>query len=159
MRFVRRLSIVAIGGVLVTLARRAMRRRPRPAVSTSAIRRGTFAARNGDLARLGMKVGATYASASARKVFASAERRDAEGIPADVSAELERLALARLPRVKAVLASDYARGVLSAELCRKVFAAAERRVEIDRQTELKSAQHVSERLGDMKGALMKLGQM
>ncbi|MGA1648658.1 MAG: ABC1 kinase family protein, partial [Ilumatobacteraceae bacterium] len=103
----RRLSIVAIGGVLVTLARRAMRRRPRPAVSTSAIRRGTFAARNGDLARLGMKVGATYASASARKVFASAERR----------------------------------------------------VEIDRQTELKSAQHVSERLGDMKGALMKLGQM
>ena len=107
MRFVRRLSIVAIGGVLVTLARRAMCRHPRPAVSTSAIRRGTFAARNGDLARLGMKVGATYASASARKVFASAERR----------------------------------------------------VEIDRQTELKSAQHVSERLGDMKGALMKLGQM
>jgi predicted unusual protein kinase regulating ubiquinone biosynthesis (AarF/ABC1/UbiB family) len=75
--------------------------------SISAIRKGSFLARNGELARLGLKVGGTYASASARKVFASAERR----------------------------------------------------VEIDHETELKSAQQVSERLGDMKGALMKLGQM
>jgi predicted unusual protein kinase regulating ubiquinone biosynthesis (AarF/ABC1/UbiB family) len=73
----------------------------------SAIRKGSFLARNGELARLGLRVGGTYASASARKVFASAERR----------------------------------------------------VEIDHETELKSAQQVSERLGDMKGALMKLGQM
>ena len=84
-----------------------MRRRGSAGSPISAIRKGSFLARNGELARLGLKVGGTYASASARKVFASAERR----------------------------------------------------VEIDHETELKSAQQVSERLGDMKGALMKLGQM
>ncbi|MEY3494548.1 MAG: hypothetical protein RL413_1966, partial [Actinomycetota bacterium] len=73
----------------------------------SAIRRGSMAARNGELARLGVRVGATYASASARKLFASAERR----------------------------------------------------VQIDHETELKSAAQVADRLGQMKGALMKLGQM
>jgi len=72
-----------------------------------AIRRGSMAARNAELARMGVAVGATYASASARKLFATAERR----------------------------------------------------VEIDRELELKSAAQVSERLGQMKGALMKLGQM
>ncbi len=79
----------------------------RRGASLSAISKGSFLARNGSLARLGLQVGTTYASASARKVFASAERR----------------------------------------------------LEIDHETELKSAQQVSERLGDMKGALMKLGQM
>ena len=74
---------------------------------SSAIKRGTMLTRNTELVRLGAKVGATYASASARKVFSSAERR----------------------------------------------------VEIDHQTELKTAAQVSERLGNMKGALMKLGQM
>ena len=73
----------------------------------SAIKRGTMAARNGELAKLGVRVGATYASASARKLFASAERR----------------------------------------------------VQIDHETELKSAAQVADRLGQMKGALMKLGQM
>ena len=42
---------------------------------------------------------------------------------------------------------------------RKVFASAERRVELDRERELKTAEAVAERLGNMKGALMKLGQM
>jgi predicted unusual protein kinase regulating ubiquinone biosynthesis (AarF/ABC1/UbiB family) len=40
-----------------------------------------------------------------------------------------------------------------------VFASAERRVELDRERELKTAEAVAERLGNMKGALMKLGQM
>ncbi len=74
---------------------------------SSAIKRGSMLTRNTELVRLGAKVGATYASASARKVFSSTERR----------------------------------------------------VEIDHQTELKTAAQVSERLGNMKGALMKLGQM
>ncbi|MSX77789.1 MAG: hypothetical protein F2738_07100, partial [Actinobacteria bacterium] len=74
---------------------------------SSAIRRGTLATRNAEIVRLGARVGATYASASARKVFSSAERR----------------------------------------------------IEIDHETELKTAAQVSERLGNMKGALMKLGQM
>jgi predicted unusual protein kinase regulating ubiquinone biosynthesis (AarF/ABC1/UbiB family) len=64
-------------------------------------------ARNAQLARLGTRVGATYASTAARKVFASAERR----------------------------------------------------VALDHERELRTAAQVTERLGQMKGALMKLGQM
>ncbi|MEY3618207.1 MAG: hypothetical protein RL726_905, partial [Actinomycetota bacterium] len=41
----------------------------------SAIERGTMAARNTELVRLGGRVGLTYASATARKAFANAERR------------------------------------------------------------------------------------
>ena len=42
---------------------------------------------------------------------------------------------------------------------RKVFASAERRLELDHERELKTAEAITERLGNMKGALMKLGQM
>ncbi len=63
--------------------------------------------RNGQLARMGARVGTTYATTTARKTFASAERRE----------------------------------------------------ELDRHRELRSAQQVAEELGHMKGALMKLGQM
>jgi predicted unusual protein kinase regulating ubiquinone biosynthesis (AarF/ABC1/UbiB family) len=42
---------------------------------------------------------------------------------------------------------------------RKLFADAERRIELDRERELRTAEAVAERLGNMKGALMKLGQM
>ncbi len=42
---------------------------------------------------------------------------------------------------------------------RKVFASAERRVELDEARQLRTAEAVAERLGNMKGALMKLGQM
>ena len=40
-----------------------------------------------------------------------------------------------------------------------MFASTERRIELDRERELKTADAVAERLGNMKGALMKLGQM
>ena len=63
--------------------------------------------RNARLARLGARVGATYASTAARKTFASAERRE----------------------------------------------------ELDRHRELRTASQVADELGQMKGALMKLGQM
>ena len=42
---------------------------------------------------------------------------------------------------------------------RKVFASAERKEELSRARELKTAQQVATELGNMKGALMKLGQM
>lgn len=42
---------------------------------------------------------------------------------------------------------------------RTVFAGAERREELDREFELKTAEDVVKRLGNMKGAFMKLGQM
>lgn len=93
------LGLAAIGAV-------AWQRRGRPRHHV-AVRRATFAARNAELVRLGARVGATYASAAARKAFASAERR----------------------------------------------------VQIDHERELTTASQVAERLGHMKGALMKLGQM
>jgi predicted unusual protein kinase regulating ubiquinone biosynthesis (AarF/ABC1/UbiB family) len=70
-------------------------------------RRSVRTSRNIDVARLGVQVGGAYASAAARKVFASAERR----------------------------------------------------IELDHERELKTAEAITERLGNMKGALMKLGQM
>ncbi len=63
--------------------------------------------RNTEIARLGAKVGATYAGTAARKLFASAERKQ----------------------------------------------------ELNHERELKTATEIAERLGNMKGALMKLGQM
>jgi predicted unusual protein kinase regulating ubiquinone biosynthesis (AarF/ABC1/UbiB family) len=42
---------------------------------------------------------------------------------------------------------------------RKVFASAERRVQLTDELQLRSATEVAQRLGEMKGALMKLGQM
>ena len=64
-------------------------------------------ARNAELARLGARVGRTYASTAARKVFASAPRA----------------------------------------------------AELDRERELRTAADIAASLGQMKGALMKLGQM
>ncbi len=69
--------------------------------------RKSWAGRSAKVAKLGAKVGSTYASTAARKVFASAERR----------------------------------------------------VELDSAREMKTASAVAEQLGQMKGALMKLGQM
>ncbi len=67
----------------------------------------SWAGRSARLARMGAKVGGTYASTAARKTFASAERRD----------------------------------------------------ELDREREFRTAEQVAAELGQMKGALMKLGQM
>ena len=81
-----------------------------PRRSTARRRRASAAsrrARNAELARLGARVGRTYASTAARKVFASAERA----------------------------------------------------AELDRERELRTAEDIAASLGEMKGALMKLGQM
>ena len=63
--------------------------------------------RNTEIAKLGVKVSANYATTAARKLFASAERKEA----------------------------------------------------LDHSREMKNAAEIAERLGNMKGALMKLGQM
>jgi len=67
----------------------------------------TWVGRNARLARMGARVGGTYASTAARKTFASAERRET----------------------------------------------------LDREREFRTADQVADELGQMKGALMKLGQM
>lgn len=50
-------------------------------------------------------------------------------------------------------------GTYAATAARKMFASTERRVELDRERELRTAEAITDRLGNMKGALMKLGQM
>jgi hypothetical protein len=96
-------AVVAGAAVAATVGqRRAARRRLRAAAL-----RTSFSGRTAHLAGLGLQIGGTYASTAARKVFASAARKE----------------------------------------------------ELDRERELRTAEHVRDRLGGMKGALMKLGQM
>jgi predicted unusual protein kinase regulating ubiquinone biosynthesis (AarF/ABC1/UbiB family) len=71
----------------------------------------------------------------------------------------------RLARSRARRNAELARlgasvgGAYASTAARKLFASAERRLELDRERELRTAEAVTERLGNMKGALMKLGQM
>ncbi len=60
----------------------------------------------------------------------------------------------QLAGLGARVGADYA-----STAARKAFASTERRVELDHERELRTAAAVTERLGNMKGALMKLGQM
>ena len=60
----------------------------------------------------------------------------------------------RLARMGARIGLGYA-----STAARKTFASAERRDELDRHHELRTAQQVADELGQMKGALMKIGQM
>lgn len=98
----RRPAVLAAGLVLAGAAALALTRR-----RAGPIRHTTRAARNVELARMGLAVGSTYATTGARKLFASAERR----------------------------------------------------TELDDERRLRSAEQVAARLGNMKGALMKIGQM
>jgi predicted unusual protein kinase regulating ubiquinone biosynthesis (AarF/ABC1/UbiB family) len=50
-------------------------------------------------------------------------------------------------------------GTVATTNARKLFASAERRAELDDAARLRTAEQVAERLGNMKGALMKIGQM
>ena len=61
---------------------------------------------------------------------------------------------AKVARIGAKVGGTYA-----STSARKVFASAERRIELDQQRQMTTASHVAQELGQMKGALMKLGQM
>ena len=61
---------------------------------------------------------------------------------------------AKIAQLGAKVGGNYA-----STAARKVFASTERRIELDERRELKTASAVAEQLGQMKGALMKLGQM
>ncbi|MFN8038262.1 MAG: AarF/ABC1/UbiB kinase family protein [Acidimicrobiales bacterium] len=94
--------------VAAALVRQVQRgRAAHPAGGGHPIRHASQAARNAQLARVGAKAGAGFAAHRAKRVFASAERKEA----------------------------------------------------LDRQFELQTAEQVAEALGNMKGAMMKLGQM
>ncbi len=98
----KRIAVLSAGTAALSVGAVALsRRRDRSELGRS------WMGRNARLARMGAKVGGTYATTAARKTFASTERRD----------------------------------------------------ELDREREFKTAQQVADELGQMKGALMKLGQM
>ena len=61
---------------------------------------------------------------------------------------------AKVAKLGAKVGGNYA-----ATAARKVFASTERRIELDSARELRTAEAVAAELGQMKGALMKLGQM
>lgn len=94
-------AALAAAGVAVTVRARRARRRPTGPVGGTG-----FVGRNARLARLGARTTGGYAAHRARRVFASAERRE----------------------------------------------------ELDRAHEIRSAEQVAAELGNMKGALMKLGR-
>jgi predicted unusual protein kinase regulating ubiquinone biosynthesis (AarF/ABC1/UbiB family) len=50
-------------------------------------------------------------------------------------------------------------GTWAVDRAKRVFADAERREQLDAELQLRTAEHVAETLGNLKGALMKLGQM
>ncbi|MEA3055405.1 MAG: hypothetical protein QOD30_837, partial [Actinomycetota bacterium] len=50
-------------------------------------------------------------------------------------------------------------GTVASNRARRVFASAERKEELDAELELRTAEDVAATLGNMKGALMKLGQL
>lgn len=50
-------------------------------------------------------------------------------------------------------------GTYASTAARKTFASSQRREELDREREVRSAEQIAAQLGNMKGALMKLGQM
>jgi predicted unusual protein kinase regulating ubiquinone biosynthesis (AarF/ABC1/UbiB family) len=85
----------------------ALRRRTKQGQGRLPVSHTSRAARNLELARMGVGIGSVYATTNARKLFASAGRR----------------------------------------------------AELDEELKLRTAEHVAERLGHMKGALMKIGQM
>jgi predicted unusual protein kinase regulating ubiquinone biosynthesis (AarF/ABC1/UbiB family) len=61
---------------------------------------------------------------------------------------------AEIAKLGAVVGTNYA-----TTAARKLFASAERKQALDHSREMKNAAQIADRLGNMKGALMKLGQM
>ena len=96
------------------------------------------------------------ATAAAAGVLAVKEaRRRAEASrssPIDTSSRAQRtMAMAGI--------GAKAGGSYAVHRARRAFASAERQVFLDHQFELKTAESITEALGNMKGAMMKLGQM
>ncbi len=100
-------------------------------------------------------VGVVTAAAAGALAVQEARRRRAAGGPASpVLSSTRNARSAAMAGVGAKTGGQYA-----LHRARKVFASAERQAELDASFELKTAESIAEALGNMKGALMKLGQM
>ena len=116
--------------------------------------------RLGPLRRLGRMAGVLVLAVSTAAVAAVAARRRRRGAGAPTAPTAAHVRTRRLHRNADLARLGTSVGAAYATTAaRKVFASAERRIELDRERELRTAEAVAERLGSMKGALMKLGQM
>ena len=84
-------------------------------------------------------------------------RRRDEAATGGVGPVTAQTALARSAKLGAVGARSAGR--YAAHRARRTFADAARREALDTTFQLRTAEHVADALGNMKGALMKLGQM
>jgi predicted unusual protein kinase regulating ubiquinone biosynthesis (AarF/ABC1/UbiB family) len=92
---------------------------------------------------------ATAAALAVRRLSAAPD-----GAPAVISATRRSARSAAIARFGARTGTAYA-----SHRARSVFASAERKEQLDEAFALKTAEQVAEELGNLKGALMKLGQM
>jgi predicted unusual protein kinase regulating ubiquinone biosynthesis (AarF/ABC1/UbiB family) len=107
---------------------------------------------NGGRALRGLAAAAAVAVTAAAMARLAARRRHRDVGPVRGTGFVSRNL--RLARLGAKTTGGYA-----AHRARRVFVSAERREELDREHEIRSAEQVAAELGNMKGALMKLGQM
>ncbi|MEQ1785922.1 MAG: AarF/ABC1/UbiB kinase family protein [Acidimicrobiales bacterium] len=97
----------------------------------------------------------TAATAGVIAVKEAKKRLDAgRAAPGPVSSSSRNARSAAMAGVGAKAGGQYA-----LHRARKVFAAADRHAELDAAFELQTAESIAEALGNMKGAMMKLGQM
>jgi predicted unusual protein kinase regulating ubiquinone biosynthesis (AarF/ABC1/UbiB family) len=94
------------------------------------------------------------ATAGALAVQEANRRRDASVAAGPISTSGRNARTAAMAGLGARAGSQYA-----LHRARKVFASAERHAELDAAFELQTAESIAEALGNMKGAMMKLGQM
>ncbi|MET0903288.1 MAG: AarF/ABC1/UbiB kinase family protein [Acidimicrobiales bacterium] len=102
------------------------------------------------------KVLGILAAATAGVLAVQEARRRADAVPATgpIATSTRNARRAAMAGLGAKSGGRYA-----LHRARKVFASAERHAELDAAFELQTAESVAEALGNMKGALMKLGQM
>jgi len=101
-------------------------------------------------------LGVVLAATAGVTAVQAARRRtgggDAPGAPIEVTSRAARSAA--MAGIGAKAGGQYA-----LHRARKVFASADRHAELDHRFELQTAEAITEALGNMKGAMMKLGQM
>jgi predicted unusual protein kinase regulating ubiquinone biosynthesis (AarF/ABC1/UbiB family) len=81
------------------------------------------------------------------------------GIAGTVAAVLVRRSVRGRRNLSIAVLGAQVGGSYASTAARKLFASAPRRIELDRARELRTAEAIADRLGNMKGAMMKLGQM
>jgi len=106
-------------------------------------------------------LGVAVTAAAGALAVKEAKRRADAGRTTDTGATAAPIEVTSRSARSAAMAGMGARagGQYALHRARRAFASAERRAELDHAFELQTAESITEALGNMKGALMKLGQM